>query len=363
MSLRESLKIIILTPYPEDTAPGQRFRFEQYIGFLRHKGHVVRYYSFLTHSAYANFYQLTGYRKLLAVISGYIRTVFHVFKSIRADFVFIYREATLGGPPVFEFLLAKVFGRKIIYDFDDAIWLTDNEAEGRLERWLRWRSKVKHICRWSYRISCGNNYLANYARQFNASVVVNPTTIDTENLHNPVRINCKRQPEQLIIGWTGSHSTLKYLNQLLPVLQQIEHEFYYVKFLVIANRDPKLQLPRYFFVPWQKETEADDLACIDIGIMPLPDDEWTRGKCGFKALQYMAMEIPCIASPVGVNSEIIEHGKNGFLAASAGDWIKYLRLLITDESLRKKIGKAGRETVISRYSVKANSDLFLSLFS
>lgn len=363
MSLHKSLKIVILVPYPKDTAPGQRFRFEQYIDLLTQQGHTVRYYSFLTESAYNNFYQTSRLWQLFVLLSGFIRTVYHVFHSIQADFVFIFREVTLGGPPVFEFLLAKVFRKKIIYDFDDAIWLTDNRYESRFERWWRWRKKVGQICRWSYRISCGNNYLADYARQFNASVVVNPTTIDTENLHNPALVKVEKRSERIVIGWTGSHSTLKYLEQILPVLQQTELEFPQVEFLVIANRDPKLSLQRYSFLPWSKTAEAADLAKIDIGIMPLPDDEWTRGKCGFKALQYMAMEIPCVASPVGVNNEIIQHGKNGFLAATHSDWKELLALLIKDENLRKKIGKAGRETVVSRYSVKSNSGLFLSLFS
>lgn len=362
MPSHKSLKVVILTPYPPDTAPGQRFRFEQYLNLITNRGHVVKYYSFLSPDAYAQFYNRAYIPKFISLLSGFLRTLGHVVKSIHADFVFIFREVTLGGPPIFEFILARVFRKKIIYDFDDAIWLTDNQNESRFERWWRWRKKVGQICRWSHRISCGNNYLAEYARQFNASVVVNPTTIDTENLHNPALVKVEKRSDRIVIGWTGSHSTLKYLEQILPVLQQTEREFDQVEFLVIANRDPKLPLQRYSFLSWSKHTEAEDLARMDIGIMPLPDDEWTRGKCGFKALQYMAMEIPCIASPVGVNTEIIEHGKNGFLATTHMEWKEFLALLINDESLRRKIGKAGRETVLNRYSVKANSGLFLSLF-
>lgn len=363
MSSHKNVKVVFLTPYPADTAPGQRFRYEQYLDLLQKKGYTIRYYSFLTHNHYRHFYDASAPFKLLVLLIGFLRTIIHFVQCLEADFVFIYREVTLGGPPVFEFLLAKVLRKKIIYDFDDAIWLTDNLHESRLERWLRWRSKVKSICHWSYRISCGNAYLAAYARQFNHSVIVNPTTIDTINLHNPELVKTNKNNEKIVVGWTGSHSTLKYLDLLVPVFQELEKEFPQLHFLVIANRNPGLPLQRCSFVSWSKESEAKDLARMDIGVMPLPDDEWTRGKCGFKALQYMAMEIPCIASPVGVNTEIIQHGKNGFLASTADEWKACLKALITDELLRKKIGKAGREQVIQRYSVESNSALFFSLFA
>lgn len=229
------------------------------------------------------------------------------------------------------------------------------------------------ICRWSYKVSCGNEYLAAYAKQFNKKVVVNPTTIDTEYVHNPPFIMPDTVPaspgipaqgrnDSIVIGWTGSHSTLKYLKQLEPVLQKLEATNEHVRFLVIADRKPELRLSRLNFVPWKKETEAADLMQIDIGIMPLPDDEWTKGKCGFKALQYMAMEIPCVVSPVGVNIQIINHGENGYLARSEKEWEDFIKVLIQDPTLRKKIGKAGRQKVIDHYSVLSNSERFLSLF-
>src|SRR5690606_28051456 len=116
------------------------------------------------------------------------------------------------------------------------------------------------------------------------------------------------------------------------------------------------------FLRWNKETEAEDLLKIDVGIMPLPNDEWSRGKCGFKALQYLAMKKPCVASPVGVNSEIIEHGVNGFLAESSEEWFIHLENLVRDESLRLQMGQAGRKKIIDHYSVVSNTSTFLSLF-
>jgi glycosyltransferase involved in cell wall biosynthesis len=114
---------------------------------------------------------------------------------------------------------------------------------------------------------------------------------------------------------------------------------------------------------WRLDTEIQDLMSFDIGIMPLPDDEWTKGKCGFKGLQYMALEVPTVMSPVGVNTEIIDHGKNGFIANNETEWLAILSQLINDAELRKHIGQEGRKTIVNKYSKSANLNKYLSLFN
>lgn len=279
------------------------------------------------------------------------------------DFIFIHREATPIGPPVMEWLLAKVLRRKIIYDFDDAIWLTDRPAEPALLRIAKWRSKVGAICRWSHKVSCGNRYLMDYAAQFNSRVIYTPTVVDTTHWHNPA---LHQRPAgyngRVVIGWTGTHSTLKYLADLVPVLQRIESKFPQVQVMVIADRKPDFALTSLEFVPWQKATEVEDLMRMDIGIMPLPDDEWAKGKCGFKALQYMALGIPTIVSPVGVNTQIVSNGQNGFLAATPDAWYEALSALVSDINLRVRLGAASRSKIESNYSVTSASASFLSLF-
>lgn len=356
--------IVFLVPYPVGEAPSQRFRFEQYFELLKSKNIHFEVYSFLSPAGwsvlYANgkFFQKIGH-----LIRGFVVRFFHVFYARSANYVFIHREVTPVGPPVFEWILAKLLRRKIIYDFDDAIWMTDNQQESSFEKVLRSRSKVSIICHWSYKVSCGNEYLCAYAKRFTNHVVLNPTTIDTEGLHNPEIYDTTSNNTIVRIGWTGSHSTLKYLHPLTNVLKRIEKEFTNTKITIIANRTLDLGLQSMEFIPWRKETEPEDLLKIDIGIMPLPDDEWTKGKCGFKALQYMAMGIPTVVSPVGVNTLIIKDSKNGFLARTDDDWYNYLSQLITQPLLRKKIGQEGRSEVIKHYSVLSNSDNFLLLFT
>lgn len=358
--------IAFIVPYPYDQAPGQRFRYEQYLPQL--KTHFdVKVFPFLDTKTNQLLYKSNHpIRKIIGILTGYIKRFLIIPQIAKAHFVFIFREATPLGPPFFEWITAKLLKKKIIYDFDDAIWLTDRPRESRLLRFLKWRSKVCAICRWSYKISCGNDYLAEYARKHNTYVIVNPTTIDTEETHNPF-ITTWDTPsissnDQVIIGWTGSHSTLKYLIEIESTLREIEQRHPFISFLVIADTPPEINLKNLIFRKWSKEHEIGDLMAIDIGIMPLPTNPWTQGKCGFKALQYMALEKPAVVSPVGVNKTIIAHGINGYLCEDKEAWLDTLELLIYNKALRERIGKQARKTVINHYSVASNSPVFFSLF-
>lgn len=357
------MNILFLVPYPLKESPSQRFRFEQYFESLKEQGHSYQVQSFLDAHNWRLFGQV-GYPllKSVSLIKGLTRRLLVLPGLFFFDIVFIHREAAPLGPPVFEWLIAKLFRKKIIYDFDDALWLTDRARETFWLKTIKWRSKVKNICRWSHKVSCGNDFLCRYSRQFNKSVTYNPTTIDIESLHNPDRI-IKTRSNGIIIGWTGSHSTLKYLKNIENILKDIEGDFPLVKFMVIADQKPELNLKALIYKSWSMETEIEDLVQFDIGIMPLPDNEWSKGKCGFKALQYMALQIPTIASPVGVNSSLINHSVNGFLASSPAEWKKYLSLLIENKDLRIEVGKRGRDKVINQYSVRSNKANFLSLFA
>jgi len=308
-------------------------------------------------------------------MKGLIIAFLRIPLAAKADYIFIHREVVPVGPPFVEWVLAKLLRKKIIYDFDDAIWLTDKTKESWPETILRWRSKVGSICRWSYKVSCGNSYLCDYARQFKKDVVLNPTTIDTDRMHSKalyketasfIRADEKIDKSRnvgVVIGWTGSHSTLKYLEMIGTVLESLEKKYDKLSFLVIADKAPQLSLKRLEFRKWSQETEVKDLSLIDIGIMPLPDDKWTKGKCGFKALQYMAMGIPALVSPVAVNKVIVRDGENGFWCDQDQEWFDKLSLLIEDRALCDKMGATGRNLVEQHYSIKANAKNFSSLFS
>lgn len=354
--------ILFLMPYPQGQAPSQRFRFEQYLGILSSAGHTYKLAAFLSPATWAILYKPgQSLAKAAGIAAGFWRRLGLLLRVPAYDFVFIHREAAPLGPPVLEWLIANVLRKRIIYDFDDAIWLANTSDANRVAAGLKWHHKVTNICRWAYKNSCGNAYLAAYARQFNPSTVINPTTIDTVHLHNQVRD--QTAPGRLVIGWTGTHSTLKYLNQIVPVLARLEAEGLDFEFRVISNQPPILPLRSLVFVPWRKATEIDDLLAFHVGLMPLEDDQWAKGKCAFKALQYMALGIPALVSPVGMNTEVVQNDYNGYVCATAADWETRLRQLLANPNLRQHLGLAARATVVERYSVLANMTNFLQLFT
>ena len=358
------MKILFLIPYPVKEAPSQRFRFEQYFHFLKENGFQISCKSFWDEQTWKILYK-SGHllQKAVGFIKGVAFRLTVLFQLNKFDFVFIHRECLPIGPPIVEFVIARILKKKIIYDFDDAIWLPNTSEENKIVALLKWHSKVASICKWSHKVSCGNSFLANYARQFNTNVVINPTTVDTLNLHNPSNYPTKKSTS-IVIGWTGTQSTIHYIKSLVPVLEKLaEKSSCPLRFLIIANKDPELKLKFVDFKVWSKETEIEDLLQIDIGLMPLTNDIWASGKCGFKALQYMALEIPALVSPVGVNTEIVDNGINGYWCTTEDDWIESLEKLIVDKQLCEKMGIEARKKVTENYSVSSNSSTFLGLFS
>ena len=355
-------KVLFLTPYPLDYAASQRFRFEQYLKLLGDYHIDYDCQSFLNYATWKLFYNKGHlFPKILGVLKGIIKRHLLLFSLYKYNFVFIHREACFIGPPYFEWLYSKVFRKKIIFDFDDAIWLKDVSAANRYLSWLKNSEKTFKIISYSHIVIAGNHYLKNYALQYNSSVVLIPTTIDTA--YHFIQAG-KVDNKKIIIGWTGSVTTNRHFEMLLPVLKKIATKYQNkIEFRTISNKETEHYGLPVRFKKWEKENEIQDLSAFDIGIMPLPDDEWTKGKCGFKGLQYMALEIPTIMSPVGVNIEIIDDGINGFLASTEEEWVAKLSELIESKELREKIGKEGRKTIVKQYSVDANKQKYLDLFN
>lgn len=353
--------VLFLLPYPLHRAPSQRFRVEAFFEVLKESGVSYRSHQFLDDKAWQVLYkQGSSFQKSWAVIKGFFSRLFVVFFTAPTyQHIFIHREAAPIGPPVFEWILAKIFRKKIIYDFDDAIWVPNVSENNRLAATVKCFWKIKYVCKWSYKVSAGNAFLADWARQFNSNVIILPTCVDMEKKYGrPKEVSSKKKT---IIGWTGSHSTLKYLNLIYPVLKSLETEFIF-DFLVICDSKPSFLLDSLRFIKWKEETEIEDLLKIDIGIMPLVEDSWSNGKCGFKLIQYLALGIPSVASPVGVNKEIIEPGVNGFLCDKEQDWLKAFRILLTDSNLRERMGNKGLEKMKSTYSLQVHTPVFLALF-
>jgi glycosyltransferase involved in cell wall biosynthesis len=354
------LHILIIAPYPPGEAPSQRFRFEQYLNALDERGILYDYEPFISAGTW-KILHLPGrfVAKAMGILDAFARRFLLLFRLHAYDFVFIHREASHIGPPIFEWLIAKVFRKKIIFDFDDAIWLPNYSKHNESFHQLKMYGKIHWTLRWTYRVSAGNAYLANFARPYQPDVVVLPTTIDTQNHH--ARVKDYSRPGPLVIGWTGTLTTIRYLHPLLPIIAELEKKYDF-EFEIIANENPHFDLKSFRFRRWQKESEIDDLLRFSVGLMPLEDDQWAKGKCGFKALQYMALGIPALVSPVGVNTDIVEHGVNGYICDSPMEWKETIVQLLQNPILCTQLGLAARKTIVDRYSVLANTEKFVGLF-
>ncbi|HEV2903838.1 MAG TPA: glycosyltransferase family 4 protein [Pyrinomonadaceae bacterium] len=340
------MRVLAIVPNLYDTSPGQRFRIEQWEPLLRERGVEITYAPFLDEQLSAVLYRSGQMgRKLKHVVGGFRRRLADVRTAGDFDAVYIFREAALLGPAIFERLIRN---RKVpfIFDFDDAIFVSYRSPSNGYLSYLKFASKAGAICRLATHVMVGNPYLEEYARQFNPKVTIVPTTIDLDKYQV---IERRSDVAPIVVGWTGSFSTVQHLDTLRGALQKLaEREKFRLR--VIGTPQYELAGVDVEAMNWRAETEVEDLRPCDIGIMPLPDDAWSKGKCGLKALQFMAQATPTICSPVGVNTDIIQDGENGFIAGSEDEWVEKLGALIRSHELRRRLGRAGRATVERKYS-------------
>lgn len=363
-------KILFAVGHRLGRSPGQRFRFEQYLQALAEAGFTYDISPLIpTPQDDAVFYASGNYwGKLRIMLKSLWIRLRDVWRIRQYDIVFLYREAHFTRLTIFERLF-RLSGVKIIVDFDDAIWLSVVSEGNRMLAWLKNAKKIDDIIRWSDLVIVGNSYLAAYAARLNTQVAVVPTTLDTAVFYpeNPrftqARNMYKKNNQAVVIGWTGSFSTIEHFEYGIPALLAIKNKYGdKVRFKLIGDSRYRNEALGIQGVAWHPDTELEELGELDIGIMPLPDNEWTRGKCGFKGLTYMSLAIPAVLSPVGVNKDIIKDGENGFLAATTEEWIEKLSLLIENEALRKQMGEAGRQTVWEFYSQKSQRERYVRLF-
>jgi glycosyltransferase involved in cell wall biosynthesis len=346
--------MLVLSPFPEEAA-GTRFRITHYIPYLRTQGFDVTVDSFFTPSFFRFVYERGRYlQKALRFAGLAARRLVTAVGAARYDLIFIYREAFPVGPPLVERYLASR-GSPIVLDFDDAIFLPNASEANRFVGSLKYVRKVATLVRLSNRVIVGNEYLARYARAYNPAVSTIPTCVDTDRF---VPRSRPRGGGPLVIGWIGSPTTTPYLSTLCGVLRDVAARHSFVLRVSGAAGSIAFDGVDVRSEPWSLDREVDLFNTCDIGVYPLTDDEWSQGKCGFKAIQFMACGVPVVASPVGVNREIIRDGVNGFLAATPAEWVEKLERLLVDADLRARFAEAGRATVEERYSLRVNAPRF-----
>jgi glycosyltransferase involved in cell wall biosynthesis len=357
-----SLRILFLVAHPIDDASA-RYRVHQFLPYLESEGHVCTVWSFSTERLFRGLRSKGHWgAKVLETMRCSARQVLRLADLSHFDLVVIHREAFPFLTPLMEkWVLLR--HPKVIFSFDDAIYAGHDDVST-LNHPILYRLKygrgVDEVLRGSLHVIAGNRILADYARQFNPRVSIIPTVVDCAHYPSqPARINGSGP---ITVGWVGSRSTAPYLTAIEPALRSLaEANRGKVRFRFFGCPEYQLDVPDFESLPFRLATEVSDLHSIDIGIMPLPDTEWTRGKCAFKAIQYMASGIAAVASPVGITAEIIRDGVNGLLAESTDDWLRALTRLVNDEELRRRLSENARRTVEESYSLQVWGPRLVSL--
>lgn len=353
-------RVLVLCPYPENVAPSQRLKYEKYLDVFRAAGYEVDVSPFMSMAMWRTVYKSGGtVRKVARTLAGYARRVRDLARLSSYDVVYVHLWVTPFGPPVFERIVRRL-SRALVYDVDDMIHIGE-EQEGGFVASLKGRSKPLYLMAHADETIVGAPRMAEVARAYTSRLSDISPTIDTDVYQPPVdHLARHEQGRPITIGWSGSHSTSPYLRLLEPVLARLQQKH---AFEVVVIGDPAFQFDAVDSqaIPWELDTEVEDLRRIDIGLYPLPDELWVHGKGGGKALQYMALGIPPVATAIGASHRVIEEGVSGFLVNDASEWEARLEQLMTDPELRDRMGREGRKRVESLYSVRANSDTYLEI--
>jgi len=338
------MRILFIVPYPTE-GPSSRFRVEQYLPVLKAKGIDYTVRPFYNTYIYKMLYKKGNlFRKSFSFLFFALRRSRDVFCAKFYDIIFIHREA-YPFPGAFFERLFRLFGKKVIYDFDDSVF-------------LKKPAKIRYILRKSDTVIAGNNFLKQYASRYNNNTVVFPTCINTLiYCPKPKSLDFKK----VIIGWIGTSSTSIYLDLLRNVYRALSGKYKDDIECRIVGGHLANSGPRLVYKDWSLQSEVSELQEFDIGVMPLFDNDWAKGKCAFKIIQYMAIGIPTVASSVGMNKEVISDGKDGFLVSTEDEWISRLSTLIEDKALRQNLGRQAREKARGLYSVEANEKKFIDI--
>jgi glycosyltransferase involved in cell wall biosynthesis len=351
MSTGPRLRVLALVPYSLDTAPGQRYRIEQWAPYLREEGIDIHFEPFAGAALSKSLYRPGHYApKAWHMTLAWLNRVRAALQAGAFDVVYLYREAALIGPAWLE-RLARRRNPRFVYDFDDAIWLPYVSPRNRYLSYLKAPGKTGSICRMAAAVTVGNEMLADFARSYNPAVTVVPSTVSLRQYrprpHSPAGVTA-------VVGWTGSHSSAQYLRLVEGALQALARRRRF-RFLAIGIDDYRLEGVDVECRAWRAESEVEDLRPMDVGIMPLFDDPWARGKCAMKAIQYMGVGLPAVVSPVGANRDVVQDGVSGFHAATEEDWVRALDRLLDDGDLRSRMGAEGRRRVEDGYSAEVQA--------
>jgi len=354
------VKVLFLATYPEEGA-SSRLRITQFFPYLERHGVACTFRPLFDTAFYRRFYQpgaTVGKALRLAALT--LRRLVDVLGARRYDVVFVQREAHIIGPPVFEWLLARLVRRPLVYDFDDAVFIPSSSGVyGRLAHWLKRPEKTSSVIGWSDEVIVCTEYSRRFAVRHHPAPVVIPTVVDS-TVYVPRPPSTDEVPT---IGWVGSFTAAPFVVALRDVFERLGARYRYRLKLVglgmpFTLRSPNVEVVN---VPWALEREVADYQSLDIGLYPLLPDPYTEGKMGFKVVAYMAVGIPSVSTPIGDHVHFVREGDNGFFASSDDEWVAKISRLLDDPALRAEVGARGRRLVEAQYCVERQAPRLLDV--
>lgn len=351
-------RILVICPHPEGVAPGQRLKYEQYFDNWRSEGYELEISSFMTSAFWKVVYKPGNFiPKVLWTLFGYLKRIYDLLRMPFYDGVYIFLWVTPFGIPAFEWLSLKL-NKKVVFDIDDMVFLGHVSDANKFILKLKGRSKMIYLMKNAKHVITCTPKLDEFVRQYNNNTTDISSTINTKTYFERKDYELG---EKIVLGWSGSHSTSKYLHLLDNVLKEISKKYKNIEVKVIGDKSFDIEGVNVNAISWSEDAEVKELSEFTIGLYPLPDEPWVYGKSGLKALQYMALGIPSIAANIGTNKRIIQDNENAFLVNDDQEWINRISELIESKELRERIGKKGRKVVEERYSIIANEKTYLNI--
>lgn len=348
-----ALRVLGLATYPVEAA-ATRFRMIQFIEPLAEQGIELSVYPFLDSRQYGSLYKRSHWpRTALGLALASLRRVRELWRTRKADVLFVQREAMMFGPPIVEWLSINLHDCPMVLDLDDATYVSyKSPTYGRLGSMLKWFSKTDDLIRWSRLVTCGNREIAAYVKSKGREAVIIPTIVDTTSFRP---LADRRAGDVPVIGWIGTHSAFAYVKSIFPVLERLarEHRF---RLRLVGTGEENVAIPGVQIenLPWSLNLEIPHFQSLDIGVYPIVEDNWSVGKSCLKAVQYMAVGVPFVVSPVGACQDIAEPNQTHFVARTEDEWYTHLSRLLRDEALRRQMGESGRKYAEKHYSIEAH---------
>ncbi|KQS04346.1 hypothetical protein ASG11_08860 [Sphingomonas sp. Leaf357] len=350
--------ILILCPYPQGVAAGQRLKYEQYLDDWRAAGFTVTVSSFMDLATWETAYQRGNlFGKVVGTMRGHLRRLRDLIRLRHYDIVYISMWVTPFGTSWMERITRRL-SRALVYDIEDNL-LTDDGAPVGLRQRLKNRGKARFLLEHADHVITASPFLLERFRALNARRAVSLIypSVDTDTFRPRDTRSNEKKP---VIGWTGTFSSEPYLDLLRPVFQELARRVDY-KLIVIGNFPYALPGVDLEVLTWSRQEEVAQMQRLDIGVYPLPDDDWVLGKAGLKVIQYMAFGLPSVSSAIGTATRQVTDGVDGFLVDSDDQWLEVLQRLCRDAGLRNKIGAAARATAVDTYSRQMTARQYLSI--